>query len=441
MFEELSHAVVLKIKHSKSSYYQEKLASANSKETFSLINGLMNCSGSPSLPTSTSDHDLAESFVQCFQQKVLNIRKQLDDTCVPGSLNVEQPATPPPLCEFRSQTQEDIGKIISQCATKSCSLDTIPTSLLKEDQVLQTVLPSITDIINRSLATGVFPDCLKQAQVMPLLKKNGLDTNDFKNYRPVSNIPFVSKVIEKVVAKQLTNHLTQHNLHDKMQSAYKRGTSTETALLRIKADIDRILDEGDGVLVVLLDLSAAFDTIDHDILLQRLQEEVGLQQIALQWVRSYLANRRQAVHINGSVSQSVNLSIGVPQGSVLGPLLFLVYLLPLKLVIEKHSVPRHGFADDTQLYHRLSLKNTSVCEKQVRIMEQCLSDVRIWMKANKLKLNESKTEVLVIASKNNIKFADNINVKIGNEVIKLLLTVYFPWNSKSTKLLAVHITI
>ena len=304
-----------------------------------------------------------------------------------------------------------------KCANKSCSLDNIPTSLIKNETVLQSVIPALTSLINKSFATGKFPDSLKQAQVTPLLKKSGLDVSDLKNYRPVSNIPFLSKVIEKVIAKQLNDHLTRHHLHDELQSAYKKGCSTETALLRIKSDIDHILDEGDGVLLVLLDLSAAFDTIDHSILLQRLHDEVGLRDQALDWINSYLSQRTQAVHINGSVSQAVALSIGVPQGSVLGPLLFLTYLLPLKRVIESHHMPRHGFADDTQLYSRLSLKKPTSCESQVQTMQDCLADVRGWMTTNKLKLNDSKTEVLVISSKANAKHTENIKIKIGEEVI------------------------
>ena len=304
-----------------------------------------------------------------------------------------------------------------KCANKSCSLDNIPTSLIKNETVLQSVIPALTSLINKSFATGKFPDSLKQAQVTPLLKKSGLDVSDLKNYRPVSNIPFLSKVIEKVIAKQLNDHLTRHHLHDELQSAYKKGCSTETALLRIKSDIDHILDEGDGVLLVLLDLSAAFDTIDHSILLQRLHDEVGLRDQALDWINSYLSQRTQAVHINGSVSQAVALSIGVPQGSVLGPLLFLIYLLPLRRVIEQYEVARHGFADDTQLYNRLNLRNTSSCELQVKTMQDCVADIRIWMMVNKLKLNDSKTEVMVVTKKNHTELVKNIRIKIGEEII------------------------
>ena len=136
--------------------------------------------------------------------------------------------------------------------------------------------------------------------------------NVLGNYCPVSNLSFLSKVLEKVVAHQLTQHLQQHKLYDPLQSAYRKGHSTETALLKIKADTDRILDEGDGVLLVMLDLSAAFDTLDHSILLRRLQESVGFKATALKWLKSYLSNRAQQVHINTAISKRVQLTTGMP---------------------------------------------------------------------------------------------------------------------------------
>ena len=189
------------------------------------------------------------------------------------------------------------------------------------------------------------------------------------------------------------------------------------ALIRIKADIDMMLNEGDSVLLVFLDLSAAFDTVDHDILMTRLEEEVGLQGTALNWIRSYLTGRTQAVHINSSKSNEVGLSVGVPQGSVLGPLLFLIYLLPLRRIIAAFNILRHGFADDAQLYNRLTLNDTAKCKQQVTNMENCLSKVRRWMRANQLKLNDSKTEVMVVTKKTQLALAKNITITIGESTI------------------------
>ncbi len=280
-------------------------------------------------------------------------------------------------------------------------------------------LPVITMIINQSLVCGVVPASLKRAQVTPLLKKTGLDSNNFSNYRPVSSIPFLGKVMEKTVAKQLMQHVYRHNLHDDLQSAYRAGCSTETALIKIKSDMDLILDQGDDVLFIALDLSAAFDTIDHEILLHRLEHNVGLGGSAIAWMKSYLTNRTQAVHLKDSVSKSVPLSVGVPQGSVLGPLLFLIYILPLKSIIEQYAIIRHGFADDCQLYACLPRRDVHARGQVVSKMEACLAEVRSWMATNKLKLNDKKTELLVISSRSNKSpIPDDLVVQIGDEVIK-----------------------
>jgi len=419
MFKDQSQAVVALINQSKTVFFQQKLESANSKDTFKLVKGLLQPNMEAALPSSSSDQALADNFVTYFRDKVQTIRNGLDEqNQTPHHDNEAMTTQAPALSCFMQQTADSLAKIIQGCAPKSCSLDPMPTTLMKNEHVLDAVIPSLTALINKSLADGKVPQCWKQAQVTPLLKKSGLDINDYKNYRPVSNIPFISKVIEKVVAKQLTNHLRQHNLHDHLQSAYKQGCSTESALIKIKADMDMMIDQGDGILLVLLDLSAAFDTIDHRILLDRLQHHVGITGVALDWVQSYLTDRRQAVHIGSSISCQVPLSIGVPQGSVLGPLLFLIYILPLGKIIEGHNIKRHGFADDSQLYCRLPLKDFQASLHEVRKMEECLAEVRDWMLQNKLKLNDSKTECMILTSKwNNKHPIKRTSMCIGDETI------------------------
>jgi hypothetical protein len=416
ILREHSEVVVRRINQAKRDYFQNKLLCANSKETFNVISGLLSANQDKALPTGKSSQELADSFVHYFNDKVCKIRMALDNIYLGEGYQEELPPNPPTLSEFHAQSMDNIYTIISKCAPKTCSLDAVPTSLLKDQVILRTVIPIITSIINQSLASGIVPSAFKKAQVTPLLKKVGSDVNNLKNYRPVSNIPFIGKVLEKVVAKQLSLHLQLYNLGDDLQSAYRRGCSTETALLKIKADMDLMLDQGHDVLLVTLDLSAAFDTIDHNILLHRLQHYVGLNGTALEWIRSYLQDRTQAVHIDGSVSEQVSLSIGVPQGSVLGPLLFLVYILPLKDLISRHSIIRHGFADDTQLYCPLSRRDAAARSDVVHKMEACVSDVRVWMGRNKLKLNDDKTECLVISSKNS-KSVQDVNIHIGDSII------------------------
>ena len=176
-----------------------------------------------------------------------------------------------------------LKKTIRSCPDKSCCLDPLPTNLLKK--TLDVHLPPLLNIINTSFKEGKFPKCLKTAIVTPLLKKTNLDTEQLKNYQPVSNIPFLSKVLEKIAVKRLLNHLQSNNLHEVNQSAYKRQHSTETALLKVQNDIACALDKNKAVVFVMLYLSAAFDTVDHNQLLAVLESEFTVTDKALSCFR------------------------------------------------------------------------------------------------------------------------------------------------------------
>ena len=176
---------------------------------------------------------------------------------------------------------------------KSCELDLISTWLLK--CCLTELLLLITTLVNKSLTTGSFPEGLKLALIKPHLKKQTLDPDLQTNYRPVSNLHFLSKIVEKVVIQRLEVHITRNDLQDSVQSAYRKQHSTETALLKIHNDIVTSLDQKRCTLLASLDLSAAFDTVDHSILIHRLQYEYGIGGVALQWFRSYLLDRNQIV--------------------------------------------------------------------------------------------------------------------------------------------------
>ena len=175
-----------------------------------------------------------------------------------------------------------------------------------------------------------------------------------KDYRPVSNLSFLSKVTEKFVLSQLSIYLNANTFFPVSQSAYHPGNSTETALLKLMDDVLHVLDNGDVSLLTLLDLSAAFDTIDPNIFLQRLEHLYGISGTPFNWFRSYLSNlsnRTQTVIINNKLSQPSMLHFGVPQGYVLGPILFILYTIPLTTLIRLHSISNQSFADDTQLYN------------------------------------------------------------------------------------------
>lgn len=184
------------------------------------------------------------------------------------------------------------------------------------------------------------PSSSKEAILTPILKKPDLNTEDLKNYRPISNLSYVSKLIEKVVAKQITNYVSTNNLDEPMQSPYRESHSTETVLCKIYNDITLSLDRNECVMFISLDLSVAFNTIDHQILLARLAQRFGITSRCFHWIKSYLEGRKLRVAIDGTLSDSKVLHFGVPQGSVLGPKLFTIYLVPLGDIARSRSLLR-----------------------------------------------------------------------------------------------------
>ena len=200
------------------------------------------------------------------------------------------------------------------------------------------------------------------------------------------------------MALQLVDYIDSNGLCELFQSAYRTNHSTETALIRVYNDIALSIDSLKSVVLVLLDLLAAFDTVDHFFLLSRLSARFGICDLALNWLRSYLSDRTQFVRIQGVSSHVNDLPYGVPQGSVLGPLLYSLYTSPLGDIARSYGLSYHFYADDTQLYlsfETSSAEDLSICKSTI---EDCVRDIDLWMLANKLKLNSDKTEILVFLS-------------------------------------------
>ena len=183
-------------------------------------------------------------------------------------------------------SEREIEGFVDTIGKKSCDLDPIPASILKECK--STILPVLTNIVNMSIQSASMPAALKEAMIKPKLKKDNLDSEDYSNFRPISNLKVVSKIIEKAVSCQLSDYLRDNDLEESFQSAYKRFHSTETALLRVQNDILCEIDNQKCVVLVLLDMSSAFDTVDHELLLKRMAKRYGMKGNALKWFRSYL---------------------------------------------------------------------------------------------------------------------------------------------------------
>ena len=272
----------------------------------------------------------------------------------------------------------------------------MPTNVLK--QASDIIAPVIQSIINKSLREGAFPKECKKAIVRPLLKKPNMDTL-LKNYRPVSNLSYISKLIEKAVGTQVTKHMQSNRTSEVMQSAYKANHSTETAIIWIFNKLLTELDNNHAVLVSLLDVSAAFDTVDHEILLKRLRETHGISGQALNWFASYLADRSMQVCVNGEYSKEITLDVSLPQGSQLGPRLYSDYTQPIGRLIRILEIMFHGYADDSQLLRPVT-SPTDLSNGLVHLSSS-INSIGKWMFDNKLKLNPDKTEFLVISSKRN----------------------------------------
>ena len=235
---------------------------------------------------------LANQLGTFFIQKIETIGSNLDNMSqgLPALPDYHALASPPPFRKFSPLTEEKVRKLISSSTKKNWTLDPMPTPLVVD--CIDVLLPIITKMINLSLESGLFADDWKGALVLPLLKKPGLDLL-YKNYRSVSNLQYVSKLTENMVFEQIHTHMMTHSLYPEFQSVYRKNHSTETALVRVMNDILMKMNTQEVTMLVMLDLSAAFDTVNHNIPLTRLNEELGICGLALEWFRSYLAKRGQ----------------------------------------------------------------------------------------------------------------------------------------------------
>ncbi len=207
-----------------------------------------------------------------------------------------------------------------------------------------------------------------------------MDFDNLNNYRPISNLPFLAKILEQTVASQLLSHLSSNNLFEPLQSGFRKLHSTETALVKVTNDLLMAFDSGRLSILILLDLSAAFDTIDHSILIIRLETVFGVSDSALKWFKSYLSDRKQFVVMGGCRSEVGVVYSGVPQGSVLGPLLFSISIFPLGQLLRTLGLNFHYYADDTQIY----IHSKPDVNMPVSFLSQCFTGIKKWMFENVL---------------------------------------------------------
>ena len=319
-------------------------AGHNMKKRFGVTIALLGRSVPTQLPETSNDVALAGTFQQFFVKKITDIRRSIDSRAVTTTTFDRQPCDdyqPAQLCEFTPATTADIRRIILQSSAKSCTLDPMPTSLLKEN--IDILLPVYTVIVNPSLESGIVPAAMKHAIVTPILKKRGLDVNCLTNYRPISNLSFLSKNT-RAVRCQWTSLLPWHK---RLQWPISERVPAQTQHRKCASANTWRPDTGSGVTAWRTACAIISQrSVWHGTLLHRLRA-IGLNPTVLALFSSYLVGRTNAVKIREVTSSPVITQHGVPQGSVLGPLLFNIYLLPITDIFDRHQIRYHIYTQTT----------------------------------------------------------------------------------------------
>ncbi|MEL6988474.1 MAG: reverse transcriptase family protein [Bacteroidota bacterium] len=295
--------------------------------------------------------------------------------------------------------------------TNSCGPDKMPFRFLIDS--LPVMVFYVLVIVNTSIVTGNYPTTWKTPEVIPI-HKNG-DPLDVGNYRPISLLPILSKILEKVIANQLTDFLESNRLLANNQHGFRPCLSTETALLTITNKIYENIENKKVSLLLLLDLSKAFDSVNHQILLEKLSK----LHIDSFWFKNYLTNRFQSVRLGSIISSPHEINFGVPQGSVLGPPLFSVYINDLHQYIQNCLLV--NYADDTQMLLEGDPKQINIFLDRA---ENVLIAASNYFSKNGLLLNEKKTQFIIFGSRQYIaQLPEDINIRFGNNLLSQSLSV------------------
>ena len=380
-------------KNKRTEYYSKIVENAGNdqKTLFKIANELLDKNKTRSLPEHEDPVKLANEFNKYYIDKIDNLRKT-----IPFAENVITPKLYEGsiLESFQPTNEEELEEIIKEFGIKTSSEDPIPSNILK--MICNEALPTLVMLVNQSLSTGCM-DGVKLSIIDPLLKKCGLDCDIKKHYRPVNNLLFFSKLIERIVLKRINTHMGNNSLNNDNAFAYKKFHNTETMMLGLVNEVLQGFDENKCTIILFLDLSAAFDTIDIEKLLGILHEELGIRGLALSWVRSFLTGRTQKVRINGEFSDSMDVKYGAPQGSVLGPKFFSIYVRAQPEVFQKCKFVSSAFADDSNGRKTFSITlQYNILKNEV---PKCLEEVTKWMNYQFLKVNPDKTELLLLYPK------------------------------------------
>lgn len=399
-FKKSRKEVVKCIKLAKSAYYGSKFSAAlNSKSKWKEIRDIG--IGKRKMHNIVSDVNADALNKQFIAGNPTRINTNVyENIYVPLNLN---------MFSFRCVSQSDVLKYLLSVKSNAVGLDEVNPKFVRI--IAPYVCPYITYIFNTALTKSVFPSEWKCSKIIPIPKA------DRKQYRPIAILPYMSKVLEKIMHDQINDYLCEHNLLTKFQSGYRKKRSCITALTDITEDIRQSFEKNMVSFLVLLDHSKAFDTVNHTILLTKLSKLFCFANSACKLIEAYLKNRSQTVFLGNSRSEALINPIGVPQGSILGPLLFCLYINDLPNVLRFCKVQL--YADDVQLLCSTNLLNIRICLQNIN---EDLKNIDHWALSNGLHINPSKSKCIFFSRNKTFVLPDEFSLKIGSSKISFVLT-------------------